>query len=280
MSKVAEMDTPEHAEEPDLRFADAIRSWRSCRRLSQLRLAERADVSSRHLSFLETGRARPSRNMVLKLAHALRMSQRDTNALLLAAGFAPRYAARSLDDLKLRPAWQGIEFLLRAHEPFPAFVVDRCWNILEANWTHRKMLAWMLDGRELPSSPHNALDLVLDPALLRSAVRNWTLVATVLVRRLRQKLETPQADGALLELEARIAKLPGIDRLPPDPPALDPTALLIPIELEVHGIRLSWFSTLATFGAPVDMTLEEITIESLHPADETTRRFATSFASQ
>jgi len=258
-------------------FADALRRWRRCRHFSQLELAGRAGVSARHLSFLETGRARPSRQMVLRLAGALDVPLRERNSLLLLAGFAPVFAERPLDDPDLGAARENLEFLLGAHEPFPAFVIDRRFDVVLANRSHQRMLRWALGGRE-PAEPVNVLRLVLDPGLLRPAICDWEVVASFLLRRLDRQLAVPESDGALGRLRQELLELPGVERVATSPPALDDGLLLIPFSYRVGGVRLSWLTTLATFGAAVDLTLSETTLELLYPADEPTREIARELA--
>lgn len=260
---------PNVRQDGDLAFGQLIRTWRTARRLSQLELAGDADVSSRHLSFLETGRARPSREMVSRLAAALDVPAREQNILFHSAGFAPLHVERELDDDALEPALRGIEFLLDSHEPFPAFVLDRAWNIVRANESHDILLHWLLPALE-PRCPVNILRLLADPAGMRPLIANWRVVMATLLRRLERQLELPQADEVLARLERELLTYPGLRELISAPPEIDPSSILVPVEIDAHGERLSWFSTLARFGSAIDLTLQEVTIESLHPADRRT----------
>lgn len=252
-------------------FGDLVRAWRSARRFSQLDLAGVADVSAKHVSFLETGRANPSREMIDRLADALDIPRRERNALLLSAGFAPRFPHRSLDDPLLSPAERGVRFLLDSHNPYPAFVVDRLWNLVDANKAHRVLLHWMLG--HLPAE-RNLLRLVLAPDLLKPVVRNWQLVAQLLMLRLEQQLALPDSRGGLAQLHQDLIDLPGVRAARAARLDLDPHSVLVPLEFDVHGHRLSWFSTLARIGSAVEITLEEILIESLHPMDYETAETA------
>lgn len=252
-------------------FGDLMRKWRAARRVSQLDLAHEAEVSARHICFLETGRARPSREMVDRLAGALEVPLRGRNALLLAAGFAPQYPERTLQDPALSPAQRGVRFLLDSHHPFPAFAIDRLWNVLLSNRAHQLLLDWTLGPGHRET---NLLRLVLAPDLLRPKLLNWPLVAAALMRRLDRQLALPSADHRLEALYAELIDYPGVRCAKEKPPAFEPHSVIVPMQVEAHGRRLSWFSTLASFGAAVDITLEEIVIEALHPMDEATAQNA------
>lgn len=252
-------------------FSELLRRWRRARGSSQLDLAGEAGVSSRHLSFLETGRARPSRAMVGRLAEALDLTLRAHNDLLLSAGFAPRFGARPLDDLDLEEAKCALRFLLRMHEPYPAFVIDGEWTLIMWNEAQERQFDLMLpqgvDRRRL-----NALDLVFEPGLLRERIINWPEVAGAVLRRLRRQLASRADDARLRDLWQRVRSSPGFTELPRSF-ALEHSPVLVPVRIDYDGRTLSWFSTLAVFGATGDITLEELVIESFFPADEETRRF-------
>lgn len=249
-------------------FGDQMREWRSLRGMSQVDLALAADVSTRHVSFVETGRSQPSREMVLRLAEVLEMPLRERNHLLLAAGYAPLFGERSLDAADLAPVRKALELVLGSHEPYPAFVLDAGWNILLANRAHHRLLGLLFpDG--LPE-PVNAVRLVFDPEQLRPHVLEWELVAHVLGRRIRQQLRQPGLpEGRARQLRNLLA-FPDVDRAIARLEAPADSSILIPLGLDLGGVRLSFFSTLATIGTPLDVTLEELRIESLFPADEAT----------
>ena len=267
-------------------FGDQMRRWRAARRLSQLDLAGEAGCSARHLSFLETGRSKPSREMVERLAAALELSLRATNSLLLSAGFAPRFPERPLEHPALTPAHRGIRFLLDAHHPFPAFVVDRLWNIVSSNRSHQLLLRWMLgpaaemDPGGSSGEATNILHLVLAPDRLRPHLANWPLVAGHLIRRLERQLSQPSCDDRLERLHERLIAYPDVAYAARRVQPFGDHDLLVPTVFEVHGRRLAWFSTLASFGAAVDVTLAEILIESLHPMDPETADAATELVAQ
>lgn len=262
---------------PGPAFGEVLRQWRSCRRVSQLELSFEAEVSARHISCLETGKARPSREMALRLAAALEVPPRGQNALLLAAGFAPVHEERPLEHPALEPAAEGIDFLLEAHEPFPAFVLDRRWNIVRSNRSHRRMFEWILEGQPVPE-PVNVLRLCFDPALLRPRIADWRTVAALLLRRLDAQMVGPQPDDALTDLRREILACPGADGIEEASLFGRGPDLLVPFVLEAHGRRLSWLTTLATFGAALDLTLREVVIELLYPTDEATKVFAREMA--
>ena len=247
-----------------------MREWRAVRGLSQLELSIEAEVSSRHVSFLETGRSRPSREMVLRLAEALELPLRERNRFLGAAGFAALFAESCLGDAELAPVRCALETLLQSHEPYPAFVVDRTWTVLLANAAHCWLLSRLLPHLD-PDEPVNVMQLVLDPEFLRPRIANWPEVAHVLGHRIQRQVRLPEPNAeARARLEGLLAQ-PGVRdamaRVHPSPES----GIVLPLVLEFDGQALSWFSTIATIGTPRDITLEELSIESLFPADEETR---------
>jgi transcriptional regulator with XRE-family HTH domain len=251
-------------------FGDRLRQWRGSQGLSQLGLSEAAGVSSRHISFIETGRSRPSRSMVMHLAETLGLPLRERNALLVAAGFAPVYREGRLDERDLAPVRRALEIVLQSHEPYPAFVLDAEWNILVANDAHHRLLRLLLREAVPPPEPVNVARLVLDPALLRPRIGNWLVVAHVLAHRLRRQLRTPGVAAGRRQRLEQLLSLPGVeealDRAAPPPES----SVVIPLEFVVGDRTLSFFSTIATLGTPQDVTLDELMIESLFPADEMT----------
>lgn len=266
------MSEPESPPVPTAKrpFGELLREWRAARRLSQLDLAGEAGVSARHLSFLETGRSHPSPGMVERLALALDIPSRARNDLLLAAGFAPRYGARSFHHPELLPVRQGVTFLLDSHDPYPAFVLDHLFNVVLSNRAHRALLRWAL-GRECDEP--NVLRLVLAPDFLKPQITNWPVVAAVLVQRLQRLVSVP-CSAEVRRLHDEVLAYPGVRSATSDCGDVEPEGLLIPIEYEAHGVRLRWFTTLASFGAAVDATLQEVVIELLYPMDAATARSA------
>lgn len=247
-----------------------IREWRQRRRMSQLDLALEADISQRHLSFMESGRARPSREMVLRLAEHMAVPLRQRNHLLVAAGFAPTYGERGLDDPVFRPALAAVELVLRGHEPYPAIAVDRNWNMVLAN----DSAAPFLEGIEEPSllsPPVNVLRLALHPGGLAPRIVNLGEWRAHLIDRLRRQIDVT-ADPGLAALERELSSYPG------QPGRIvqscDPASqIAVPMRVRMNGEVLSFISTVTVFGTPLDVTLSELAIESFFPADAETGAF-------
>jgi transcriptional regulator with XRE-family HTH domain len=250
-----------------LPFGTLLRSWRTRRRLSQLDLALEAEISSRHLSFIETGRSRPSRDMVLRLAEELDLPLRDRNALLLAAGYAPLYPERPLADHALAGVRSMIERVLKGHLPFPAIAVDRHWTLVAAN----EALAPLLEGADpaLLAPPVNVLRLSLHPAGVAPRIVNLPDWRAHILSRLRRELaERPDAQLAALAEELSGYPLPSTDHRPA---AIDETSeIAIPLQIEAGGAVLSFLSTTMVFGTPRDVTVSELAIEAFFPADDAT----------
>ena len=245
-------------------FGEQVRTWRRMRRMSQLDLALEAEISSRHLSFVETGRSRPSRDLVLRLAETLDLPLRARNALLLAAGLAPEFPERSLDDPALAPARRAIDMILKGHEPFPALAVDRRWNLVAANAAVTPLLAGI--APHLLEPPVNVLRLSLHPEGLATAIVNLAEWKAHLLHRLKEQFAA-SADPELLRLGEELAAFPA-DPPPADLP--DFGGLLVPMVLSMGGRRLAFLSTTTMFGTPVEVTLSEIAIEAFFPADAET----------
>jgi transcriptional regulator with XRE-family HTH domain len=244
-----------------------LRDWRQRRRLSQLDLALDAEVSPRHLSFVETGRSRPSRELLLHLAEQLEVPLRERNALLLAAGYAPGYPETPLDAAAMAPVRAALDQLLAGHEPYPAVIVDRSWNLVSANATALAILAEGV-APELLQPPVNALRVTLHPKGLAPRITNFAEYGAHLLTRLhRQAIFS--ADAALAELYQELRAYPGVGEAAP---STEPAALLfVPLQLRTtKGDELQLFSTIATFGTALDVTLAELAIESFFPADEKT----------
>jgi transcriptional regulator with XRE-family HTH domain len=252
---------------PAPRIGDLLREWRRRRRLSQLEVSLDAAVSARHLSFVETGRSKPSRELVLHLAEHLDVPLRERNALLLAAGYAPAYAETRLDDEAMAPVRAALEKILAGHSPFPAVIVDRRWDIVSANGT---AMALLTDGvaPELLEPPVNAMRVCLHPDGLAPRIVNLRDYGAHLLTRLaRQSAVAP--DLGLSELVEELRGYPGVEQH--DAAALEPADLLFaPLRLRAFGHELAFFSTLATFGTALDVTVAELTIESFFPADRET----------
>jgi transcriptional regulator with XRE-family HTH domain len=255
-----------------------LREWRQRRKLSQLEVAMRSAVSPRHLSFIETGRARPSREMVLHLAERLEVPLRERNHLLLAAGFAPVFGERSLDERELEPVREALERLLAAHEPYPAVVVDRHWNIVAAN----RGVAYVTRGvaAELLAPPANALRIALHPDGMAPRISNLGEWSGYLLARLRRDIEATR-DPDLEFLYDELIGYPGItpehDRANAPP---TPSDIMLMHEVRLDDTELLLFSTLTTFGTARDLTLAELTIEAFYPANPQTAEALTAALSE
>lgn len=248
-----------------------LREWRRRRHLSQLALALEADVSQRHLSFVESGRAQPSREMVLRLAEHLQMPLRERNRLLLAAGYAPMYAERSLDDPALAAARDAVQRVLAGHEPYPALAVDRHWNLVAANDAVAPMLAGA--APELLAPPVNVLRLSLHPDGLAPRIVNLAQWRAHLLERLHQQV-LASTDPALGALHAELAALPAPRQPAGHPPSIadDGAGVFVPLQLATDAGVLTFLSTTTVFGTPVDVTLAELALECFFPADAATAR--------
>ena len=245
-----------------------IRDWRGRRRMSQLDLALEAEISQRHLSFLESGRAAPSRDMVMRLAEQLEVPLRERNRFLLAAGFAPSIPERRMDDPALEPMMAAVELVLKGHEPNPAVAVDRHWNMVAGNAMIGPLLAGVADAGLL-APPVNVLRLSLHPQGLAPRIVNLGEWRAHLLERLRRQTET-FADPVLAALERELAAYPGgLTRTPVIHD--DVSAIVHPLRLRAGETVLSFLSTITVFGTPLDVTLSELAIESFFPADDETR---------
>lgn len=249
---------------------DLLRDWRQRRRMSQLDLACEAGISTRHLSFVETGRSFPSRDMVLHLADRLDVPLRERNLLLLAAGYAPVYSERRLDDPVLAPARRAVDLLLAGHEPYPALAVDRRWTLIAANAAVAPLLAGI--EAALLEPPMNVLRLSLHPAGLAPRITNYREWRAHLLDRLRRQVEAT-ADPDLARLAAELEGYPAPDSATASESGEDYGGVLVPLRLASPAGILSFFSTTTVFGTPMDVTLSELTLESFFPADQATATF-------
>ena len=246
-----------------------LRDWRQRRRKSQLDLALEAEVSARHLSFVETGRARPSREMVTRLAGHLAIPPREQNALLVAAGFAPVYPERPLESPELAAAREAVELILAGHEPVPALAVDRRWNLVAAN----RIVPLLLAGADpdLLAPPINVVRLSLHPDGLAPRIRNLSQWREQMFYRLERDLDLTGAPE-LVELLDEVRRYPLVERsrtTAGSPPPIS-SDVAVPLELEVGDEVLAFYSTTTVFGTPVDVTLSELAIESFFPANAET----------
>jgi transcriptional regulator with XRE-family HTH domain len=258
-------------------FGRVLRDWRHKRGLSQLDLGLAADGSQRHISFLESGRSQPSRDMVLRLAAVLDMPLREQNVMLVAAGFAPMYPARDLADPALHLVRKALDCMLRQQEPYPAMVIDRHWNLHMGNQAAGRLLTWLVDPHMAqtflkPDGQRNLLRLLFHPDGVRPYIRNWHAVAGHLAERLhREAIIDGQSDTTMALLNELLA-------YPDVPHAWHRAnwevlqAPVLTVELVKNDLTLCFFTTITTLGTPHDITLQELHLECFFPADEATER--------
>ena len=250
-------------------IGDHLREWRQRRRLSQLDLALEAEISTKHLSFLETGRAQPSREMVLRLAEQLGVPLRERNVLLVSAGFAPVFPQRTLSDPALQPARRAVDLVLKGHEPYPAIAIDRHWTLVAHNAAVPRLLA--AADPSLLQPPVNVLRLSLHPKGLAPRIENLAEWRAHLLTRLRQQIDVT-ADPELTKLLDELAAYPapGSAKSPRTNVTDEYAGVVVPLRYVTDAGTLSLFSTTTIFGTPVDVTLAELAIESFFPADAAT----------
>lgn len=253
-----------------------LREWRAARRLSQLDLALDAGLSTRHLSCVETGKAQPSRDTIARLADALEMPLRERNALLMAAGYAPKYPETALATPEMVQVRRAIEFILAQQEPYPAFVLNRRWDILMANPAAVRVNGFVMRGRA--SAHQNMIRQIFDPDDLRPAVANWDEVAGDLIRHLHDEVAAAPTDAAARALLDEVLAYPGVPacwrtrELGAAPSPLLTTVL----RRDQHELR--FFSTITTFGTPRDVTIDELHIECCFPVDDATAELCLTLA--
>ncbi|MDG4864430.1 helix-turn-helix transcriptional regulator [Streptomyces sp. T-3] len=248
-----------------------LRGWREQRRISQLDLALRADSSARHISFVETGRSRPSEEFLLRLAEHLEIPVRDQNALLLAAGYAPRFPETPVDDPSFQAVREGLEQLLHGYEPYPALVVDAKYDVIAAN----RGIAMLMDGlpEHLLAPPLNAMRLTLHPEGLAPKIRNLGEWRGHLLHQMQRQIALQRSDS-LRELYEEVAGYPVVDPGEAAADAGGPVAYLaLPLRIEHEGRVLSFVSSISTFNTPMDVTVAELAIETLLPADPATVKY-------
>jgi transcriptional regulator with XRE-family HTH domain len=256
-------------------FKSVCRQWRQHRKLSQLDLALAADVSQRHVSWLETGRSQPSREMVIRLSQAMEIPLRERNVLLQSAGFSSVYRERGLADPDMAPVLEALNHVLKYHEPFPAVVIDRFWNVKKQNKAAQLLFSIGGDPEEMmaqagSAGEYNLAVLSLHPAGLRQFIVNWEQIAPSFIRRLRSEAracgdaQLQEKFNQIIQLAGPVAlnELPGEQLLP-----------VLPLEIAIDGLELSLFSVITTFGTPQDITADELRIEAFYPANPTTESF-------
>jgi transcriptional regulator with XRE-family HTH domain len=266
------------AVEPQNAFGQLLREWRSRRRVSQLDLAVEAGVSSRHVSFIETGRSQPSREMILMLARVLDVPLRDRNDLLMAAGFAAMYRATDLEAPALEQARRALDFMLRQQEPYPAIVVDRNWTILKANNGAVRLVEAFADPAAAGDWGGNAMRLMFHPRGFRPHIVNWEAMAAALIQWLHRDVLAGLGGVETRKLLEELLSYPGV---PPRWRTLDldvSTAPFLAIDFAKDDLHLRFFSTLTSLGTPHDITLQEIRVEAFFPADAETEEAARHLA--
>ena len=255
-------------------FSAALRYWRRKRGYSQLQLSAMGVVSQRHVSFLESGRSQPSRELILKLGVLLEIPLRQRNIMLLAAGYAPAYQERKLSDPELAAVCRALDFMLAQQAPYPALVVDRLWNLHMSNGPAAALIAWLLDlpaGQALPGDGMvNVIRLMLEPDGLRRHLVNWREVGADMLHWLqREAMSDGPGSPATQLLADLLALLPADSRA--DMPAVERQALpFLPLCLRKDGVELNLFTTIATLGTPRDVTVHELRVESFFAADVAT----------
>jgi transcriptional regulator with XRE-family HTH domain len=253
----------------DSSFPALLRTWRRKRRLSQLELALTSGVSQRHVSFLESGRAKPSRSMILQLSETLDVPLRDRNDWLTAGGFAPIFKTRPLDHPQMNQVMNAVRMMLANHEPFPAIALDRAWNIRMANAPFDAMNAMLGEDlwRRVGGEQRNLMRLFFHPNGIRPLVTNWSAVAPVIWHRAQREAET-LGGHEMQRVLAELAQYQDADTLWSASDAV--LVPVLPLEISKAGLRISLFTVIATFGTAQDVTADELRIESLFPADAAT----------
>lgn len=257
-------------------FAASLRYWRGKRGYTQLRLSTESGISQRHISFLESGRSRASREMILKLGIVLDIPLRERNVMLLAAGYAPAYRERRLSDPELAAVKQALDFMLAQHAPYPALVVDRLWNLVMANAPAVMMMRWLLDMSDdapLPSEGVNVLKLMLDPNSVRKHLLNWEDVCADLLHWIQREAMSDGLGSEAETLLSQLVALPGINETARFANLDARTLPFLPMQIRKDGVALNLFTSIATMGTPNDVTVHELRIESFFPADEDTARW-------
>ncbi|MFJ9038319.1 helix-turn-helix domain-containing protein [Streptomyces sp. NPDC102406] len=251
-----------------------LRGWRERRRVSQLELALRADSSARHISFVETGRSRPSEELILRLAEHLDVPMRERNSLLLAAGYAPRFTRTPLDDPSMGALREGLERLLRGYEPYPALIVDATYDVVATNRGLAALLA-SLPEELLAQRPLNAMRLTLHPRGLAPRIRNLREWRGHLLAQMERQIALARS-AELRALYEEVAAYPVPDEAADEEPAEPVPYFALPMVIEHDGHVLSFVSSISTFNTPMDVTVAELAVETLLPADAATAKYLRS----
>ena len=248
-----------------------LRRWRSTRGMSQLALAEQAEVSTRHISYLENGKAQPSREMVLVLASALDVPLRERNALLIAAGFAPVYRESGITEPHMEHVRRALDFILEQQDPFPAMVMNREWDLALTNAGAVRLLEHLpVDAQALGARARNIMHMLFHPAGLRPYIVNWDEVARVSMARLLREAQEDPRDGGLHTLISSLMAYPDMPQRYAEPSPAHASQVMVEVQIRHEGVELRLFTMIASLGTPVDITAQELRIESYFPADERT----------
>jgi transcriptional regulator with XRE-family HTH domain len=250
-------------------FGSLLRHWRETRRYSQMDLALEANVSSKHVSFLETGRNRPSREMIVRLSSAMDIPLRDRNLMLTAAGFASAYPESSLEAPEISQVEEALQRILDKHEPYPAIVVNGSWDVVRQNQGGIRLAALFLEQPDLAAQ--NAFELLFSESGLQPYVEQWETLSSILLLRLFRESMSASDDPARRELFERIANMPTTPANWRELASGLPSGPTIDLILRKGDLRVRFFTTVTTFGTPQDVTLQELRIESYFPADDATR---------
>jgi transcriptional regulator with XRE-family HTH domain len=244
-------------------LGELLRYWRRERGKSQLDLSLDTGISQRHLSFVESGRSAPSRDLLSIISDALNITLRERNALLLASGFAPQFSEQSIDAGQMAIVTRAIDRMLQQHEPHPALVLDRYWNVIRTNEAAPRFFASFIDLEKRPK-PRNLLDLIFDPAGMRPFVEDWEKVAAGLMQRVRREAVGQVVDTKLQELLKRLREYPGVAQLKP---SSTPQSPVLPLVFRKENQRFSYFSLITTVGTPQCITAQELRVECMFPTE-------------
>lgn len=259
-------------------FSAMMIKWRKLKKLSQLDLSLESGVSQRHISFMESGRSKPSREMVLALAKVLDIPLRDRNQLLSGAGFAPIFKERDLGSDEMHAVNHALEMTLAHHEPYPAIVADRNWNLVMANDAAQRFIGLMGDTEEVwqrvdPSGNKNVYRLTFHPQGMQPLISNWNEMSTLLLLRLEREVSADPNNEFLSDLLEEMVEMSGLDEVRDMTEMFMPLAPILPMEMTTAGITLNVFSMISSFGTALDVTAEELKVETFFPADELTKSF-------
>ena len=251
-------------------FGPLLRQWRTAKRMSQQQLAIESEVSTRHISYVENGKSSPSREMVLILASALDLPLRERNSLLSSAGYAPVYRETDLSEPEMGPVRHALDTILSHHEPYPAVVLNRGWDLVSMNQSFARLFAFFLDAPRDPAVAQNVMHSLFHPEGVRPYVENWDEVAGFLIDRLYRESITELETSDSRQLLDTLLSYPGVPSGMVDVDLAAAPRVCVTVRLAKGNTRLELFSTLTTLGTPMDVTAQELRIESYFPADETT----------